>query len=62
MKLTGKVAIVTGGARGLGRSYALCLAKLGADIAVVDIDLNAAREFGETLSAASVMDEVKAIG
>ncbi|MGF6875134.1 SDR family NAD(P)-dependent oxidoreductase [Paraburkholderia sp. MM5477-R1] len=62
MKLTGKVAIVTGGARGLGRSYALRLAKLGADIAVVDIDLNAAREFGETLSAASVMDEVKAIG
>lgn len=62
MKLTGQVAIVTGGARGLGRSYALRLAELGADVVVVDINLNAAAEFGEALTAPTVSDEVKALG
>jgi NAD(P)-dependent dehydrogenase (short-subunit alcohol dehydrogenase family) len=32
--LTGKVAIVTGGARGLGRQAALALAEAGADVAI----------------------------
>ena len=36
-KLDGKVAIVTGGARGLGRGMAFGLAEAGADIALVDI-------------------------
>ena len=49
--LTGQVSLVTGAARGLGRAYALRLADLGADVAVVDIDLDAAREFGEALKA-----------
>ena len=49
MKLLGKAAIVTGAARGLGRAYALRLAALGADVAIVDVDLGAAAEFGETL-------------
>ena len=35
--LSGKVAIVTGAARGLGRDYALALAKYGADLVVCDI-------------------------
>ena len=60
--LEGQVAIVTGAARGLGRAYALRLAKLGADVVISDIDLNSAREFGERLEAESVMDEVRALG
>lgn len=34
--LTGKVAVITGGARGLGPRYAEVLAKQGADIALID--------------------------
>ena len=37
MKLDGKVAIVTGGARGNGLAIATCLAEEGADIAIADI-------------------------
>ncbi len=35
--LAGKVAVITGGARGQGRSHAVELARLGADIAVCDL-------------------------
>jgi NAD(P)-dependent dehydrogenase (short-subunit alcohol dehydrogenase family) len=61
-KLLGKVAAVTGAARGLGRAYALRLAQLGADVAVIDIRLDAAAEFGETLSAESVPAEIEKLG
>jgi len=37
MKLDGKVAIVTGGARGNGLEAALCMAREGADVAIADI-------------------------
>ena len=36
-RLKDKIAVVTGGARGLGRSHALALAREGARVAVVDI-------------------------
>ncbi|MBM3187545.1 MAG: SDR family oxidoreductase [Chloroflexi bacterium] len=61
-KLTGKVALVTGGSRGLGRAYVLRLASLGAHVVVNDIDLTAYKEFNEQISAASVMEEVEAYG
>jgi SDR family mycofactocin-dependent oxidoreductase len=35
--MTGRVAIVTGGARGMGRSHAIALAREGASIVLVDI-------------------------
>ena len=59
-KLKGKLALVTGAARGIGRSHALRLASLGADIVINDINLESYKEFGERLSAPTVMDEVRA--
>ncbi len=61
-KLKGKVALVTGSGRGLGRAYALRLAGLGADVVINDVDLESAKEFNEELSAATVMDEVRNLG
>ena len=62
MKLEGKVAVITGGARGLGRAYALHLAKIGADVVVNDISMEAAKEYDEELTAATVPDEIRALG
>ncbi|MFP4466513.1 MAG: 3-oxoacyl-[acyl-carrier-protein] reductase [Candidatus Goldiibacteriota bacterium] len=49
--LDGKTAVVTGGAQGIGRSISMKLAESGADIAVVDIDMEkaqaAARDIAE---------------
>ena len=63
--LSGKIALVTGGARGLGRGYALRLAELGADIAILDRNLDAAAiyEFERSLmTAATVQEECAAHG
>ena len=39
--LTGKVAIVTGGSRGLGKYFARALARAGADVAITSRSLDA---------------------
>jgi len=41
--LSGRAALVTGGARGIGRRIALTFAEHGADVGIVDIDEDAAR-------------------
>jgi 3-oxoacyl-[acyl-carrier protein] reductase len=64
-KLDGKVAIVTGAARGLGRAYAKRLAGLGAKVAVVDLNLRSFEEFeaeAKDMTADNTVVEIEAMG
>lgn len=50
LSLAGRVALVTGGAKGIGRGIALRLADAGADVMIVDVDGDAG---AETVAAVS---------
>jgi 3-oxoacyl-[acyl-carrier protein] reductase len=51
LQLTGKVALVTGAAQGIGKAVALLLARNGADIVVSDINLEKAEETAKEIQA-----------
>jgi NAD(P)-dependent dehydrogenase (short-subunit alcohol dehydrogenase family) len=50
-ELKGKIAVVTGGGSGIGRSIVLGLVKHGATVAVVDLDVDRAKQVAEEATA-----------
>jgi NAD(P)-dependent dehydrogenase (short-subunit alcohol dehydrogenase family) len=61
-KLDGKVAVVTGAGRGIGREHALALGKAGAKIVVNDLGGSLAGEGADTGPAHDVVREIEALG
>jgi len=58
----GRVAIVTGGGRGIGREYALMLAEQGAKVIVNDLGATRDGTGSDASPARQVVDEIKAMG
>ena len=51
MKLSGKKAIVTGAAAGIGKSIALALAAEGADVVIADVQMEKAKNVAKEIQA-----------
>jgi 3-oxoacyl-[acyl-carrier protein] reductase len=52
MSVSGKIALVTGAAQGIGRNIALALASDGADVAICDVNFDAAQITASDIEAA----------
>jgi NAD(P)-dependent dehydrogenase (short-subunit alcohol dehydrogenase family) len=50
MQLEGKIAVITGGASGIGKGTALAMARLGADIIIADVNDRRLEETGAELA------------
>ncbi|MCP3773239.1 SDR family oxidoreductase [Paenibacillus sp. MZ04-78.2] len=53
MRLDGKKIFVTGGARGIGKRFAIALSEAGADVAIVDVDLEEAQKTAKEIAQAN---------
>ena len=56
MRLDGKKGFVTGGARGIGKATATALAEAGADVAIVDMDIQEAEKTANWLASETGRD------
>src|SRR5512140_2537237 len=62
MLLQGKVAVVTGSGRGVGRGIALALAKEGAKLVINDVGCDIDGRGSQADPAAQVVNEIRALG